>query len=296
MARKFLNGVDNNNQRLLQVADPTTGTDAANRQYVDALVAGLRWKIAVRAATTANSALASTFENGDTIDGVALVTGDRILIKDQTAQTENGIYTVNASGAPTRATDADSPAELESATVFVMNGTVNNDTAWTQTTTAPTIGVSNIVFTRFGGGNAYTADGNGLELVGTVFSLKIDGTSLSESASGVRIASAAAGAGLIESAGVLAVGAGTGITVNANDVAIDPTIVTRKYSVLIGNGALTSIPVVHNLGTKDVVFVIRDATSDEIVECDAVSTSTTTLTLAFNTAPTSNQYRVTVVG
>jgi len=303
MARKFLTGVDLNNQRAQAVADPTSATDAANKQYVDALVAGLRWKTAVRAASTTNGTLASAFVNGSTLDGVVLATGDRILLKDQTAQTENGVYTVNASGAPTRALDSDSPAELDNATVFVVSGTVNNDRAYTQTTPSPTIGSSNIVWSQFGGGTAYTADNNGVELVGTVFSLKIDGTSLSETSSGVRIASAAAGAGLIESSGILAVGAGTGITVNANDIAVDPTVVTttpstvvRKYSVLIGNGSLTSIPVTHSLGTADVTYSIRDAGSNEFVECDVVSTSTTVLTLTFATAPTSNQYKVTVHG
>lgn len=303
MAKKFLTGTDNNNQRVVNVADPSSATDGANKQYVDALVAGLRWKTAVRAATTTNGALATAYANGQTVDGVALVTGDRLLVKDQTTQTENGIYTVNASGAPTRATDADTTVELDSATVFVMLGGVNNDTAWTQTTTAPTIGSSNIVFTRFGGGTTYTADNQGVELVGSQFSLKIDGTSLSESASGVRIAAAAAGAGLIEASGILAVGAGSGITVNANDIQVDtavvvttPTTVVRKFSALIGNGALTTIAVTHGLGTADVTYSIRDATSNEFVECDVVSTSTTVLTLTFATAPTTNQYRVTVHG
>lgn len=305
MAKKFLTGVDLNNQRGQNVADPSSATDIANKQYVDALVAGLRWKTAVRAATTANAALATAFANGQTLDGVTLVTGDRILVKDQTAQTENGIYVVNASGTPTRAADANTPAGLDSATVFVTLGTVNNDTAWTQTTSSPTIGSSNIVFTRFGGGTSYTADNQGVELVGTVFSLKLDpaGSGLSETSSGLKIATAAAGAGLVESAGVLSVGAGTGITVNANDVAVDPAVVTitpatvtRKFSVAIGNGSLTTIPVTHGLGTQDVTYSIRDNTSNEFVECDAVSTSNTVLTLTFATAPSASQYKVTVHG
>lgn len=126
----------------------TDGTLAANsdskipsqkavKTYVDAKVAGLSWKQAVRAATTAAGTLASGFENGDTIDGVTLATGDRILIKDQASGSENGIYTVNASGAPTRATDADSGAELVNASVYVSEGTTLQDTQWTCTTNAP---------------------------------------------------------------------------------------------------------------------------------------------------------------
>lgn len=95
------------------------------------------WKEPVRAATTAAGTLATSFENGDTIDGVTLATGDRILIKNQAAVAENGIYTVNASGAPTRATDADDGSELVGATVWVNIGTVNADTIWACTTNPP---------------------------------------------------------------------------------------------------------------------------------------------------------------
>jgi hypothetical protein len=106
-------------------------------------VGNLSWKAPVRAATTANGTLATAFENGDTIDGVVLATGDRILLKDQTTGSQNGIYTVNASGAPTRATDADTGAELVCATVRVSEGTANADSEWSCTTNAPiTVGAT----------------------------------------------------------------------------------------------------------------------------------------------------------
>jgi len=113
-------------------------------------VDSLSWKQGVRVATAAAGTLASSFENGDTVDGVVLATGDRILLKDQTSQTENGIYTVNASGAPTRATDADSSAELVSCAVFVEEGTVNKDKAFVCTNNATiTLGSTSIVFVGF---------------------------------------------------------------------------------------------------------------------------------------------------
>lgn len=88
------------------------------------------WKPNVRVATTANGVLATAFENGDTIDNIILATNDRILIKNQFTGAENGIYVVNASGAPTRATDNDIWAEMISAAVIVSEGTVNGDTGW----------------------------------------------------------------------------------------------------------------------------------------------------------------------
>ena len=87
-------------------------------------------KDSVVCATTANGTLATAFENGDTVDNIVLATGNRILIKNQSAPAENGIYTVNASGAPTRATDFDSWTEIVGAFVTVENGPVNAGTQW----------------------------------------------------------------------------------------------------------------------------------------------------------------------
>lgn len=125
----------------------------ATQSYVDAAIAGLSWKQAVRVATTAAGTLASSFENGDTVDGVTLATGDRILIKNQASGAENGIYTVAASGAPSRASDANSSAELVNASVYVSEGTTNADTQWTCTTNAPiTVDSTSIAFAQLSSG------------------------------------------------------------------------------------------------------------------------------------------------
>lgn len=108
----------------------------------------VQWKAPVRVATTAAGTLASSFENGDTIDGVVLATGDRILIKDQAAGAENGIYVVAASGAPARASDADSAAELIGSIVIVKEGTANADTGWLATNDSITLGTTALVFTK----------------------------------------------------------------------------------------------------------------------------------------------------
>lgn len=139
----FVSGV------LSGIASPVSGTDAANKTYVDNLIAGLKWKQSVRVATTANGTLATAFANGQTVDGVVLATGDRILLKNQSTGTENGIYTVNASGAPTRATDADTGIELVNATVAAEQGTTNADKLFTCTNNSITIGSTSIVFVNF---------------------------------------------------------------------------------------------------------------------------------------------------
>jgi len=132
------------------VAEPTAGLEPANKNYVDSVAAGLTWKQPARVATTANGTLATDFEDGDTVDGVVLATGDRILLKDQTAGAENGVYTVNASGAPTRATDFDAPSEVNGAALLVLEGTTNADRAYVQTADVTTIGTDPMVFVQFG--------------------------------------------------------------------------------------------------------------------------------------------------
>jgi hypothetical protein len=131
----------------------------AAKAYIDAKVAGLSWKQAVRAATTINHTLATGYANGQVIDGVTLSTGDRVLIKNQTTASENGIYVVPASGAPSRATDADSGAELVNASVYVSEGTTNADTQWTCTTNAPiTPGTTTLAFAQINtSGNSYAS-------------------------------------------------------------------------------------------------------------------------------------------
>jgi len=256
--------VDYNNQKITNLADPTNAQDAANKRYVDAAVVGIDWKASVRAATAVAGTLATSFANGQVIDGVTLATGDRILIKDQATGSENGIYTVNATGAPTRATDADTSAEITASfAVFVEEGTANADSGWTLTNNGTvTIGTTALVFTQFTGLGQITA-----------------------------------GNGLTKTANTLDVGAGLGIISNVNDVAIDTAVVVRKYAVAIGDGSATSITVTHNLNTRDVTVGVYSATStyDEVM-CDIQHTTVNTVTLLFSVAPTAGQYRAVVHG
>lgn len=251
-----------NGHKITSLSTPTAATDAANKQYVDDTVAAISWKGEVRLATAAAGTLASSFANGSSVDGTVLVTGDRILIKDQAAQAENGIYTVNASGAPTRATDADTGTDLTGAAMFVTNGTANGGKRFVcNVSGAITLGSTALTFVQFDGGTAYTA-GSGLTLTGSDFN----------------------------------VGAGAGIVVGADTVGIDTAVVARKYSASVGNGALTSVSVTHSLNTLDVMVSVREVSTNAHVACDIVNTDVNTVTVSFAVAPTTNQYRVTVIG
>jgi hypothetical protein len=161
--------------KITGLGTPTDGTDAATKSYVDTTVQGIDWKASVKAATTANVTLASDLENGDTLDGVTLATGDRVLVKDQSTGSQNGIYVVKASGAPDRSTDADEGAEVTANfAVFVEQGTVNADSGFTLTNNgAVTIGTTALAFTQFTGLGQVIA-GTGLDKTGNT--LDIDST------------------------------------------------------------------------------------------------------------------------
>ena len=138
-------------QLITNLQTPSASTDAANKSYVDTAISNLNSlfdaKGSVRVATTTNGTLATAFANGQTVDGVVLVTGNRILLKNQSTQSENGVYTVNVSGVPTRVTDMDVWEEVPGAFVAVEEGTANADTIWLCTANqGGTIGSTAITF------------------------------------------------------------------------------------------------------------------------------------------------------
>jgi len=143
----------------LRVADPSGSTDVVTKGYLDGVTAGLDVKDSVRAASAAAGTLSSDFANGSTMDGITLATNDRILIKDQASGAENGIYTVNASGAPTRATDFDANSEVTGgAFTFVEEGSANADSGFVMTNDgAVTVGTTALTFTQFSGAGMITA-------------------------------------------------------------------------------------------------------------------------------------------
>jgi hypothetical protein len=261
--------LDMNNFRILNQGGPINPFDAANKAYVDNAIAGLSWKDTVKLASTANAALTGNIA----IDGVTTAAGDRVLLKNQTAPAENGIWIASAT-AWTRATDVDSEPDILNAACWVSAGTVNADTAWVMTTNAPiTVGTTALTWTQFAGGAAYVA-GAGLTLTGTVFD----------------------------------VGAGTGITVAADSVAVDTTVIaTQAYVTTAVTGmakkfaaALTGTAspetVTHNLNTRDVyVQVYNGATPYTAVEVDWDATTVNSVTIRYNPNLGAG-YRAVVIG
>ncbi len=222
--------IDASNNRIIQVGTPQDVGDATNKGYVDGLVQGLDVKGSVRAATTANATLSTAYANGQTVGGVTVATGDRILIKDQSPASENGVYTVNASGAPTRATDFDGSANITSgAFVFVEEGT-NGDQGFVLTTDGTiTIGTTALAFTQFSGAGNISA-GNGLTQSGTTLSVQLDGgaaSGLAISSSGTKIAAGGVVAAMMANSSV--------------DLAASANTVTGALPLANGGTGLTSI-------------------------------------------------------
>lgn len=254
-----------NSQKITSLQSGTASTDAVNKGQLDAATQGLTGvKDPVRVIATTNGTLATAYENGDTVDGVTLATGDRILLAGQTSASENGIYTVNASGAPTRAVDADASGEIKVGTyIYVQAGTAGAGTQWVVSAT---------------GANPW-----------------VPGSSTSTWTFFFQATATQAGPGLTAPGGnTLAVGAGTGIVVNANDVATDPAVTPRGASTTFGNASATTFTWTHNLGSKKLVLMFRDTISDDGVIIAWHHNSTNQL--AFDTGafvPASGQIEVT---
>lgn len=264
MSTKILGtGLDLGGQKVANLADGTSPADAVTKAQLDAIARGLDWKNSVIVATTAAITLSGT----QTIDGVGVVASDRVLVKDQASAPENGVYVV-AAGAWSRATDFDDSTEVTAAAAIpVEQGTANGDAVFILTTDgAITVGTTSLVFTRLGGSGAtYTAGANGgLTLSGSAFSILLDTS--------------------------------PGLLLGAGGVKIDPayTGLAKRYSVNVPTS--TSATITHNLGTLDVVVQVVEVSTGAVVEPDVVVTSTTVVTLGFAVAPTSGQYRVTVIG
>lgn len=253
--------------KITGLGNPTDDQDAATKYYVDQAVQGLTWKVAANLLSTVNVALTGSTGtlNIDTYGALgAADSGYRIVLTNQTTDTEDGIYVYNDNGTAytlTRSTDANPYTELIGATIYIQEGTTKAGTSWSQ---------SNHYLTSFAGQTWVQIAGVGIYTAG-------DGIAITDN--------------------IISADAGTGIIVNGSGINIDTASVVTKYAANVGDATNTSYTITHNLGTKDVIVSVYDNSSPfaEVI-CDVQHTSTTAITLLFSVAPTSNQYRVVVHG
>lgn len=248
--------------RLLNLPDATDPQEPATLAQVRAFVEGLAWKDSVRVKTQGNINLSSP---GSTIDGITMASGDRFLLASQTIASQNGIYVWTGAATPaTRALDASTFAELESAVAGVEEGT-DAGTQWRQTQVNGTIDTSDVVWTPF-----------------------IAAIPLSSEST----------AGRIEIATQAETDAGTD-----DQRAITPLKLTtwsgktKRWTTDIGDGSSTSFTLTHNLGTRALqIAIYRNSGNYDQVECDVRRTSTSAATLVFTSAPSSNQFTAVLTG
>jgi hypothetical protein len=310
---------------------PSAALHAATKGYVDNAINGLSWKQAVRLASTANVVLASALEAGDTIDGEVLVTGDRVLLKDQTNTTENGIYVVKASGAPDRSSDMDETTpvnEINGAACFVADGTQRGISFVMAGSPVSTLGSDALVFVQFSAAGAYIG-GTGITVSGNTITSN-DGQIVHDNLSGfvanehidhssVSVATAS-GSGLagggdltatrnlsVSVAGVANVTAAAGDKIligDASDADNLKYVTAQSIADLAAGSAAQAFTwtdgsstkvCTHTFGTEDVVVELYDNTSKETVYADFVDrTGTNEVTITRSEATVGADWRVVI--
>jgi len=262
-----VSGVATGTTRTLTIPD-ANGT-IATQEYVAGVIEGLDVKQSVRVATTAAGTLATSFANGQMVDGVTLVTGDRILIKDQAMGEENGIYVVQAAGAPVRSDDANADADVTAGLfTFVEEGTDNGDNGYVLTTNDPiVVGTTPLVFSQFSGAGQIIA-GDGLDKSGNTLSVDLK--------------------------------ANGGLVIEATEIAVDLSAsnITGTLAVAdggTGNTTLTANGVMIGDGTNPVDTSKQAPTGDFVGTSDTQILENKTLTLPeINDTSADHQYVFTV--
>lgn len=263
MSRKQLSDLDFGGvARIRNLPAPVNPDEPVRQQDLNSAVEGLAWKDSCRVASQANTNLASP---GTAIDGVTLVSGDRVLVKAQTLGAENGIYIWNgAAVAMTRSLDASTAAELEQAVTTVEEGT-SAGSSWRQSVANFVLDTGTVTWLQFGAA------------VGTA----------SETSSGIA-----------EIATQTETDTGTDDQRFVTPLKLNAWAnKTRRAQATIGDGSSTQFDVNHNFATRDVIVQVYQASGNyEQVTCDVSLPSTNTTRLNFAAAPASNAYRVVVMG
>jgi hypothetical protein len=255
--------------KITGLGNPTSDQDAATKYYVDQAVQGLTWKAAANLLSTVNVALTGSTGtlNIDTYGALTSAdAGYRIVLTNQTTDTEDGIYVYADNGTNytlTRSTDGNPYSELIGASIYIQEGTTKAGTSWVQSNHYLT-SFAGQVWVQIAGPGTLTA-GNGINITSNVVSAVVE--------------------------------SGAGLSLSGSGLAVDTAVVVRKYNASVGDGTNTTYTVTHNLGTRDVQVTVYDNSSPYAeVMVDVQHTSTTAIAVLFSVAPTSNQYRVVVQG
>jgi hypothetical protein len=311
-----------------KIATPTLAAHIATKGYVDAARQGLDVKQSVRVASTANVAITTGLEAGDVVDGVTLVAGDRVLLKNQTTTSENGIYVAVASGAASRSSDANGTAdtgELKSGTfAFVEEGTVNFDSGFVVSTDGTiTVGTTGITWTQFSGAGSFDA-GDGLSKSGTQVNVNVTANRTAITSDAIDISANYVGQSSITTLGTITTGVwgsgatniavasgGTGASTaatartNLGSAAAEVTGRTTSTPALARvakQGCAASISTVsttvvtHNFNTTDVNVQIYEVSTGATVIGDVTRSNADSLSVVLYGTISANDYTIVVVG